>query len=96
MQVTVKDTHRWRSVIACSGMEFTKGVWRDVPVEFEKEVVSNPALEVRNSAPVVETFTEDKKNRHGRKPVETFTEDKKKLHGRKSVEVMTENAEEEQ
>lgn len=87
MQAKVKGSYRWRSVIACSGIEFTQSAWTDVPAGFESEVNSHLALETRNlPAPVVETFTED---------APTSKSEKKKNRGHKAVEVMTEDAEEE-
>lgn len=46
MQAKVKDSHRWKTVVAFSGHEFVKGEWRSVPAGFEKDASEHPMLEV--------------------------------------------------
>lgn len=47
MEAKVKDSSRYRSIIAFSGREFVKGEWRSVPAGCEAEAMRNGYLETQ-------------------------------------------------
>ncbi|RJX17537.1 MAG: hypothetical protein C4575_12910 [Desulforudis sp.] len=53
MQAKVREDSEQRIITSCSGREFVKGVWRDVPAGFEAEAQHNPFLETREPTKVV-------------------------------------------
>ena len=47
MKAKVKSDHRWKTVVAFSGIEYVKDEWRKVPPSMEKDAESHPHLEVQ-------------------------------------------------
>lgn len=57
MQAKVKQSHRWNTVVALTGLEFTKKEWRNVPVGREGEAALVESLELKDG--FVETLAID-------------------------------------
>lgn len=57
MQARVKQDARYPTILALSGIEFTKKEWREVPVGKESEALRNQYLEIREEVVVEKRVT---------------------------------------
>ncbi len=70
MQAKVKQDYFLPSLIAFSGVEFTKKEWRAVPVSAEDEAKAHPSLDVREDGEVETVQQKVFPRRRSRKQVE--------------------------
>lgn len=58
MQARVRESSKLKVITACSGINFVKHQWFEVPPEREEEALNNPYLEIRVEVEEVPTVAQ--------------------------------------